>query len=191
MNHSKSDTAGTFASFWSIFWGLGGFSALLLYAIYRLGRHMLTATDYEWSWLQWLVCIANVLFMAWSEGYRGFHQSFSPRTVARAMYLSRNPSFWPMVLAPVYCAGYFGAAKRVRMVVWIGTVLIVLAVLVLQQTPQPWRGIIDAGVVVGLTWGTASLMLTTIRGFASGEYPADPRISDVSDVAAETADAEH
>ena len=35
--------------------------------------------------------------------------------------------------------------------------MIVLIVSV-RQLPQPWRGMVDAGVVVGLTWGVVSII---------------------------------
>jgi len=157
-------------------WGLLGVTAILAFAVFRLGRHMFSAFEYDWSLLQVAACILNVAFMAWSEGYRGFQKGFSPRTVARAMHLIRHPGWFSGLLAPLFCAGYFLAEKRVRMVVWIGTVGIVILVLLVQQTPQPWRGIIDAGVVVGLSWGIVSLWLIAIRSLISGVPPADSRV---------------
>jgi len=55
---------------------------------------------------------------------------------------------------------------RLQRTTWIGTGLIVLAVLIFNQLSQPWRGILDAGVLVGLVWGTTSLLAaawTTFR----------------------------
>ena len=69
-----------------------------------------------------------------------------------------------LLLAPLFCAGYFGATVRLRRAVWIGTVLILLAVLLFNQLPQPWRGILDAGVLVGLVWGTTAL---AVMGWAT------------------------
>jgi len=165
-----------FAGWLAAFWGVGGVIALLVYAAGRLAGQTQLALELEWSMLQWVVFIANTLFMAYSEGYRGFQKSFSPRTVARAMWLARNPDWISGLLAPLFCAGYFMADKRVRMVVWIGTFLIVILVLLLRLTPQPWRGIIDAGVVVGLSWGTVSLLFMFVRAVLSGEALADHRV---------------
>jgi hypothetical protein len=36
---------------------------------------------------------------------------------------------------------------------------------------QPWRGIIDAGVVLGLGWGIISLIIFSIQAFGAGEFP--------------------
>ena len=53
-------------------WGALGVTTFLGYAIYRLSMHMLTALEYELSAVQWLVLIVNMIFMAYSEGYKGF-----------------------------------------------------------------------------------------------------------------------
>jgi hypothetical protein len=105
-----------------------------------------------------LPLVVNTVFMAWAEGYRGFQQRFSPRVAARSLNLYRFPTVPRLVFAPLFCAGFFGATAGLRRTIWIGTVLIVLAVLLFNQLPQPWRGILDAGVLVGLAWGTASLL---------------------------------
>jgi len=36
--------------------------------------------------------------------------------------------------------------------VFAGTAAIVVLVLLVHRLEQPWRGIVDAGVVTGLTW---------------------------------------
>ena len=38
---------------------------------------------------------------------------------------------------------------------------------------QPWRGIIDIGVVVGLLWGVVALLIFTVQAFA-GRLDASP-----------------
>ena len=40
-----------------------------------------------------------------------------------------------------------------------------MLVFVVHQLGQPWRGILDAGVVVGLTWGSAAVLLFAVRAF--------------------------
>ena len=58
-----------------------------------------------------------------------------------------------MTLAPFYAAGYFEGTRRERLGVWFGTVGIVILIVIVHSLAQPWRGILDAGVVVGLSWG--------------------------------------
>jgi len=36
-----------------------------------------------------------------------------------------------------------------------------------RRLAQPWRGIIDAGVVVGLAWGVGSVVYYALRGRAT------------------------
>lgn len=159
-------------------WGLAGIGAVLVYAAASLGGYAAQALAGGLTLPEWLVLVANMVFMAWAEGYRGFQQRFSPRVAARALELHGQPT-WPRVLlAPLFCVGYFGATSRLRWMVWAGTGLIVLAVLLFNRLPQPWRGILDAGVMVGLLWGTVSLLWaswTTFRGrraLVPAEVPA-------------------
>ncbi len=159
------------------FWGAAGVVGICAFAIWRLTPYMIEALDHELSLLQWIALVANVLFMAWSEGYRGFQEKFSPRAAARALYLYRTATPWPTkVLAPLFCFGYFQATRRAMLVAWVGTSGIIILVLLVNQLDQPWRGIIDAGVVVGLTWGVISLVASYIRVFSTGEYQASPEL---------------
>ncbi len=141
-----------------VVWGIGGIAAVLAYAAISLSRYARDALVAGLGPAEMLLLVVNTGFMAWAEGYRGFQQRFSPRVAARALNLYLRPTVPRLVFAPLFCAGFFGATARLKRTIWIGTGLIVLAVLLFNQLPQPWRGILDAGVLVGLTWGTASLL---------------------------------
>ena len=71
------------------------------------------------------------------------------------------------------------ATRRTMMVTRVGTVAIIILVLLVQMIPQPWRGIIDAGVVVGLSWGVLSLWYLIFRAFKTGFYPCSPDVPDM------------
>ncbi len=146
-------------------WGIGGVAAVLVYAAVTLGRYALEALVAGLEPVAWFLLVANTAFMAWAEGYRGFQQRFSPRVAARALHLYRHPTLPRLLLAPLFCAGFFGATPRLLRTIWLGTGLIVLAVLLFNQLPQPWRGILDAGVLVGMIWGTTSLLVATWTTF--------------------------
>jgi hypothetical protein len=45
---------------------------------------------------------------------------------------------------------------------------VVAIVLVYRALPQPWRGILDAGVVVGLLWGLVATLLHVGRSLREG-----------------------
>lgn len=144
-------------------WGLAGVIALFARAIVRL-------TPYAWepiadgslapahvaAYLGW------VGFNAYSEGYRAFQKSFCPRVVGRAYHLAANPRPLFAALAPLYCLSLFHANRRGLTVAWVMVAVIALLVWLLRITPQPWRGIIDGGVVVALVWG---LLAMVVMGF--------------------------
>ena len=162
-----------------VIWGVGGIAGLLVYAALSLERYTLGAISGGLSPFEWLLFTGNGLFMAWVEGYRGFQQRFSPRVAARALHLYQHPTPWRLGLAPLFCAGYFAATPRLARTIWIGTGLIVVAVILFNELQQPWRGILDGGVLVGLAWGIVSLlaatgaMLRQRRGRVPAEIPAD------------------
>jgi hypothetical protein len=72
--------------------------------------------------------------------------------------------------------GLFHATKKRMIVSWgvsLGVGGIVYAV---KRLPYPWRNIVDAGVVVGLTWGSVSIVLHYIKALVTGAAPADPAL---------------
>ena len=159
-------------------WGVIGVALILLYPLSRLTSYAIEAVVDGMTALQWSAFVINVLFMAWSEGYRGFQLRFCPRVAARALYLYQNStSLGVRLLAPFFCLGYFSATRRQQMIAWLGTLAIIILVLLVHQLDQPWRGIIDAGVVVGLTWGLVSLFAMVRKTFVAGSYLCSPEIS--------------
>lgn len=158
------------------FWGLAGVSLLLGSAVYRLTPLAVEAFSYSFSWYHWVSLALVVLFMAYAEGYRGFQQRFSPRVAARARYLKNHPKGSHVFMAPFFCMGYFHATRRRRITSVSLTAGIIVLVLLVRILPQPWRGIIDAGVVIGLIWGLASLFVFSLLAFASGEFGYSPEV---------------
>src|SRR5690606_2841474 len=112
----------------------------------------------------------------YAEGYRGFQMRFSPRVVARALHLARNPRPLHVVLAPLFCMSFFHATPRGRGAAWGVTLGVLAAILLIRYLPQPWRGIIDAGVVVGLAWGAWSLVVSAIRGVLGAPPKVDAQL---------------
>ncbi len=146
-----------------LLWALLPVLALLGRAIYALTTPALDALSApEIGPLHIALTIGWVGFMAFAEGYRGFQQSFSPRVVNRAFDLAADPRTVDVVFAPFYAVGYYSAPKRTKIVAWSVTLGVIALVLAVRQVDQPWRGLIDAGVVVGLAWGTASLILLAL-----------------------------
>lgn len=155
------------------YWGFFGVVALLASAVWRLSPQAGALADVPLSGLHWLLLAVFVPFMAYSEGYRGFHLNFAPRVVARAAWLRRHATPTLVLLAPLFCMGFVHAARKRRVISFSVTLAIVAVVVSVRQLAQPWRGIIDAGVVLGLALGVASLLYYFVRQLA-GKTPDVP-----------------
>jgi hypothetical protein len=158
------------------FWGLAGVFVLLGSAIYRLTPLAVDAFSYEFRWYHWLSFILIVIAMAYMEGYRAFQQAFSPRVAARARYLRDHPNVLHTLLAPLFCMAYFHAPRRRRITSLSVTAGIILLVILVRLLAQPWRGIIDGGVVIGLAWGLVSLLVFSYQAFTAETFPYAPEV---------------
>lgn len=135
-------------------WGVAWVSLLLGRAIWRLTPWALEpwangsmTTGHKALYVAWIV--AN----AYLEGYRGFQLRFSPRVVSRAVYLGKHPRPLWVALALPFCMSLFHSTRRQMTVSWVFIGALILVIWWVRSLPQPWRGIIDGGVVVGLVWG--------------------------------------
>jgi hypothetical protein len=70
----------------------------------------------------------------------------------------------------------FHARSRTMRVAWITLTLILCAIALLRITPQPWRGIVDGGVVVGIGLGALSLIVQAVQGLTAQRTPASPEL---------------
>lgn len=169
---TKTSILGTLGTIW----GLAGVLLLLISATFRLWPKAVDAFSHPFAWYHWASLTVIVLGMAYVEGYKGFQQAFSPRTAARARYLRHNASFGHVVLAPFFCMGYFHATKRRKVTSISLTMGIIVLIIVVSTISQPWRGIIDAGVVVGLIWGIVSLLIFSIKALIRDHFPYSPEV---------------
>ena len=103
MTSETNNLAGRLSAVWAV----AGFSWILLDAILRLGILAWRGLSDGLEPAQWTGLAVFIVFMAYSEGYRGFQKMFSPRTAARALYLFNYPSLWSGLLAPLFCMGFF------------------------------------------------------------------------------------
>ena len=159
-------------------WGVAGFGLFLVWVLVRLTPLAVEATAYNWTWLQWSVLIVNTGLMAYLEGYRGFQKGFSPMVVARAIYLKDHPRLLHVLLAPIFCMGYFHATKRRKTRTTSLTVMIIIFIIIVRLLPQPWRGIIDVGVLVGLSWGLVSLVYFSVKAISARTIEVSAEVSE-------------
>lgn len=153
-------------------WGVVGVSFLLGQAIVRMTPIALEPwQEGTMSPLQMGLYLGWVALNAYLEGHRGFHLRFSPRVVSRAFYLGSKPKLLWIVLAVPFCMSFFHAKRRQMIVSWVLLLTIASLVILIKYVPQPWRGIIDGGVVIGLLWGLGSLWWYFLRAFLGHRVP--------------------
>ena len=161
------------------FWGVLGFTAILAQALHSLVPLALEPIRLGlMSTGHWVLYGVSMVFNAYFEGYRGFQVQVAPRIVVRALYLGRHPTRLRVALAPLYCAGFFHTTRRRLITTWIFYPGLVVVVLLVRQLAQPWRGIVDAGVVVGLTWGALAILWFFVRALAGTPPSASPELPD-------------
>lgn len=138
---------------------------MLLFAIYRLTPMAMELSSLPLTSLHWFALLLSIVYMAYAEGYKGFHKGFAPRVVVRARYLKKHASPGKAVLAPLFCMGFIYATRK-RMILSISlSLMIICFVVVVRMLPQPWRGIVDAGVVTGLIFGVTSIIYYLVQSF--------------------------
>lgn len=158
-------------------WGVLGVVVLLMQAIVKLAPRALEPFEADMLGGGHVVLlIAWVVIAAYTEGYRAFQKQFTPRVVARAQHLSAHPRLLHVLLAPAFCMGLFHATRKRLIVSWSVSLGVVALIVVVKRLPQPWRGIIDAGVVIALAWGVVMLALFTLRGLAGHRMPVSPDV---------------
>lgn len=65
------------------------------------------------------------------------------------------------------------ATPRRQIVSWSVTIGVTAIVALVKRLPYPWRNILDAGVVVGLSWGTLSIIGLYIQAWWNGKPPTN------------------
>ncbi len=141
-------------------------------AVYRLTPLAIEPwTQHMLSSPQQLLFVAWMGLMLYSEGYRGFHLRFCPRVVARAAQLGRDPRPLDLLLALPFCMTLIRAERRKLVARWSFIIALYTLIVFVRMLPQPWRGIVDGGVVVGLAAGIVSLWWIFAQ-YASGKIDA-------------------
>jgi uncharacterized membrane protein len=135
---------------------VAGFLTLLGFAVYRLATPAVEAFSYDFLWYHWLVLAGIVVFFAYVKAYRAFQKGLSRQVVKRAQALNLRPGALTALLAPFYCMGFFGAGRKRQWAMIILTVAMVGLIFAVRLINQPWRGMIDLGLVIAFAWGFAA-----------------------------------
>lgn len=161
-------------------WGTLGVIAYLSYGVAKVVPIVMEGIgSIEEPW-QWGLLAVTLLFFAYVEGYKGFQNGFSPRVVSRAWAVSEEGEampLWHKILAPAFCIGYFHGTFRRVAASWGVTTIIFAVVIGVKQLENPYRAIVDAGVIVGLIWGIVSIIVIFLQSLADEKPPEfDPAL---------------
>ena len=157
-----------------VFWGAIGVVGLLLTSVVRLSNIALEFLHYPTQTWHYVVLSVWVVFMAYSEGYKGFQQAFSPRVAARLLWLQNNPKPWLVLLAPLFAMGFVYASTKRYLISFTILIMVVVFIFIALNLPQPWRPILDAGVVIGLLWGAVATGWQIYAVMRAGTSLIDP-----------------
>ena len=152
-------------------WAIVGITLILADAVLRVAPHVFDAFALQLTPLQWIIMIFWCAFMWVGEGYRGFQKQLAPRFAARLERLIREGRIIDCRLAPLYCLEYYRAPRRRIIGSWALTIGIVTIIVIVRTLSQPWRGIIDSGVVLGLAYGLLWIYICTYRTLKTDYIP--------------------
>ncbi len=157
-------------------WGLLGVTALLGWAIYRLGLIGLEGLAVAWDPLHWAVFALWLAVTAVGKGHFALRRGWSPRIAARVRHLHDHPAVIRTLLAPLFCLGFFHAPRKRIIISTVMVIVMIGLVIAVQGLVQPWRGIVDLGVAVGLAWGLVSLWQFTLQAWSPAGLDHSPEV---------------
>lgn len=160
-------------------WGIFGLSFILGRGLFSIWPFVDELEFGTFGAVEWIGLAVSLVFMGYAEGYKGFQLKFSPRVAARALYLKSNPTPARVIFAPLFCMGFFHATKKRKIVAYAITTMVIVLILTVRQLPQPARGIIDAGVLLGLGWGLIAVWVFCVKAFfGKSAYTVSPETPD-------------
>lgn len=162
---------------WIALWCIVGVELILADALYRLLPRAVAPLlqDAELPLGVQLTYIGSILFLGFFEGYKGFQKSFSPRVAARALHLAASPSRKYVVLGPLFAMALLGTTKRRWIASWALVLGVITLIVAVHQLPELYRSAVDAGVVVGLSWGALSILTSFGTALRKGPQ-VDPEL---------------
>jgi hypothetical protein len=167
----------TAARGWVLLWGAGAVVLSLLDAIVRLSRVALEGVSHGMlRGPQLAFTLVWIVVIVYGEGYRAFGSVLAPRMAARLLHLARGGRPFARALAPLHALSLFDTPPRRMLSAWILLAGIVTVVLIVRKLPQPWRGSVDLGVVLALSWGAVAIVRECVLAWRTGRGRADPEL---------------
>ncbi|CAJ1396293.1 unnamed protein product [Effrenium voratum] len=154
-------------------WGIGCWVYIFLDCIVvELGRSMEPFQRMDLTAGQWVGYASICVFLLVVEGIRAFQLSFAPLLVKRSRELQGDSPCWELLLAPFFVAGLVSATPKRLCKSWLLIALLIPGLaLSVPHLPYPWRQAVDAGVVLGLGWGTSAVLGFWLRGALYDRWP--------------------
>ena len=149
---------------------------MLANAISRVGVTVSDGLAMSISPMLWFGTALWVGFMLYAEGYKGFQKQFCPRVLVRSMAIAQDPHPLRVAFAPAMAMGLFHATKKRKIVSWCLVIGITALVLTVRMVPQPYRALIDLGVIAGLGYGTLTLVVMFVRAMLGTVPDTDPEL---------------
>lgn len=181
-NGGEQSEAMTTGNLIASLWGTGGFVYVLVKSVRKIvpiaAEPFVEAAPAPLTQFQLAAYILTCIWFAYVEGYKGFQLKFSPLVVSRSLTLRPfdGSPIHHILLAPFYSMGLFHATKKRKIVSWSVSLGVAAVVAGVKKLPYPWRNIVDAGVVVGLTWGMISILVEYVKACSTGKSPVDPAL---------------
>mmetsp|Transcript_67868 Transcript_67868/g.150333 ORF Transcript_67868/g.150333 Transcript_67868/m.150333 type:complete len:208 (+) Transcript_67868:2-625(+) len=175
--HILEGSCGPRAALVAQIWGVGFWVALFGQSIFALSpRAVAPLQRQDLSPGQWFIYIVTCLALLVGEGMGAFQRGFSPLLVERSRCLGPSSPWHELVLSPFFVAGLFAGTPRRLLKSWLLMVILIPGLaLTVSRLSYPWRESVDAGVVLGLSWGTGVVLVYSFRASVWGLWPeTDP-----------------
>ena len=154
----------------SAVWGIAGILLLIGYAILRLSPVAADALSYPLAWYHWLLMLGNAAVAIYFKGHLAFQKGLAPRVAARARYLRQHTTLLRFLFAPFFSMGYFHITRRKQMVTILTTLAMVMLIMGIRLFDQPWRGLIDVGILMALSWGFLTILIYSIQALTQPDF---------------------
>lgn len=123
---------------------------------------------------EWALYVTWSFYMIYMEGYKAFQCKFSPLVAKRAFKLVDRASPLNVIFAGPYSMGMMDSTKKRKYISWGVTAGVFGLVKVVKMLPYPYRSIVDAGVVAGLSYGTVSILYFAGKALLGFPIEIDP-----------------